>query len=169
MYKVILIISLVLFTSCSWIGFGQDEKPFVYVDKKDAILINDGDFANVCTVCASSLSDDFKTNHTARYEDSNYQYCSLHCFAKHLKLSKKIKNPKVIDVNSLKFIDVSKAYYVIDSDIESSKSDISKFAFSSLVDAREFQEENDGDVVNFYKALDVAREDFIEKSWYDIF
>ena len=75
----------------------------------------------------------------------------------------------VVDVNTLRFISVAKAYYVIDSDIETAKSEISKFAFSSLESAREFQKDNDGDVVNFYKALDIARQDFIEKSWYNIF
>lgn len=170
MYKIILISLTLLFTSCSWLGFTQESNiSFVYVDKKDVILINDGNFSNTCAVCDFKLSDNYKTNYIATYENIKYQYCSMHCFTEHLKSSKKIKNPKVVDINTLKFISVNKAYYVVDSDIDELKSDVSKFAFSSLEDAKEFQEKNDGDVVNFYKALDISREDFIEKSWYNIF
>ena len=54
----------------------------------------------------------------------------------------------------------AKAYYVVDSDIDGTKSKKSKYAFSSLEHAIEFQDKNDGDIVNFYKALDIAKEDF---------
>ena len=58
------------------------------------------------------------------------------------------------------FINAVKAYYVVDSDIDGTKSKKSKYAFSSLEDAILFQDENDGDIVNFYKALSISKEDF---------
>jgi len=189
MFKIIYItISLILFTGCSWLGLSEteiiiedetkevsccdwfsnsdNEKPFVYVEEKKAIFINN---LNVCNICKMKLNKSYKTNHISHDEENRYQYCSMYCFTFHLIKSKKLKNPKVVDVNSLKFIDVKEAFYVVDSDINEVKSYISKFAFSSLEEAKDFQDKNDGDVVNFYKALSISKEDFEEKSWYDFF
>ena len=74
-----------LFTACSGIAYSSDERAFSYVDEKYAVLINGGDYSNICAVCDTNLSEHYKTNHTATYEDVQYQYCSLHCFADHLR------------------------------------------------------------------------------------
>jgi len=160
MFKnIIFVIISLLFIGCSSKDVETKNRMFQSVDEKDAMLVQK-DNKNACTRCGMNLVMFYKTSHTATVEHKEYQYCSLHCLAEHLKQTKKLKNPKVVDIKSLKFINVSDAYYVVGSSKPATMSSSSKYAFSSLEYAKDFQDKFGGDIVNFYKALDIARGDF---------
>jgi len=134
-------------------------KMFQSVNQEEAMLVQEKDKTS-CARCGMNLIMFYKTNHCAIYDGKNYQYCSLHCFEDHLGEGIRVKNPKVVDVASLMFIDVMKAYYVVGSKKRATMSKVSKYAFLNESDAKEFQAQNGGEIMDFYKALEVAREDF---------
>lgn len=71
-----------------------------------------------------------------------------------------LKNPKVVDIVSLEFMDATKAYYVVGSKKSGTMSKVSKYAFKNKEDAQKFQNEFGGDIMDFYGALEVAKKDF---------
>jgi len=157
--KIVYLQILLLLSGCSPKKVDTKNRMFQSIDKTDAVFVQrDNKF--FCTRCGMDLAMFYKTNHIANIEHKRYQYCSIHCLAGHLKQTKKLKNPKVVDIKSLKFINVSDAYYVVGSVKPATMSSVSKYAFSSLELAKGFQNKYGGNIVNFYKALDVAREDF---------
>ena len=161
MYKTITysVIAL-LIIGCGSKDVEIQTRMFQSVDKEDAILVQKNETKTSCARCGMNLVKFYKTSHIASANNKKFQYCSIHCLAEHLKDSTKLKNPQVVDIGSLKFISVSKAYYVVGSDKRGTMSRVSKYAFSSLEMAKKFQDKYGGDVVDFYKALDIAREDF---------
>ena len=139
----------------------KEHKMFQTVAKKDAILLQKGEAKEHCSVCGMNLVMFYKTNHLATDENGNiHQYCSLHCFTDALRHGAELKNPEVVDVTSLKFIPVLEAYYVVGSKKSATMSSISKYAFKSLDDAKKFQKENGGDIVDFHSAWQSAKKDF---------
>ena len=135
-------------------------KMFQTVAKKDAILVQEGKNKNSCAICGMNLTKFYKTSHIVVHEDKPVQYCSLHCLADHLGEGVEVKNPKVVDVKSLKFIPVLEAYYVVGSDVHGTMSRVSKYAFQNLEDAKKFQKLHGGKIMDFYGALEKAKEDF---------
>jgi len=133
---------------------------FQSVDESEATLVQDGKNKNYCYRCGMDLVKYYKTSHSATHDDTVYQYCSIHCLEDHLGEGIMLKNPKVIDVSSLKFIDSTKAYYVVGSQKSGTMSKISKYAFASQEDAKKFQTEFGGEIMDFYKALEIAKKDF---------
>ena len=71
-----------------------------------------------------------------------------------------LKDIKVVDTNSLKFIDAKTAHYVIGSDKKGTMSMVSKYAFSNKTDAKAFAKENGGTVGTFEDAIKVTKKDF---------
>jgi len=139
----------------------KEHKMFQTVAKKDAILVQKGDKKEHCAICGMNLVMFYKTSHVAT--DSNgtaHQYCSLHCLADHLSQGAELENPQVVDVTSLKFIPVQEAYYVVGSKKRGTMSKVSKYAFKSLDDAKKFQAQNGGKIVDFYSAWQIAKKDF---------
>ena len=138
---------------------------FQSVNPNKATILQKGENANSCVVCGMKLPMFYKTNHAATLKDKTRQYCSLHCLAKDLKLKKlPLKDIKVVDTNSLKFIDASSAYYVVGSKKPATMSQISKYAFSSKKEAKEFAKKNGGRVVKFEDALNIALKDYQSKA-----
>ena len=135
-------------------------KPFQSVDEKEAILVQEGKDRKYCVRCGMKLSRYYKTSHKAKIGDKNYQYCSFHCLEDHLGEGVRLKNPEVVDVASLKFISVMDAYYVVGSSKKATMSRVSKYAFKSLADAKEFQKLYGGKIMNFNEARKVVQEDF---------
>ncbi len=135
-------------------------KMFQTVDPKDAILVQKGEGKNACVICGMNLTKFYKTSHIATYGDKEVQYCSIHCLEDHLNSGAEVKNPQVVDVTSLKFIPVLEAYYVVGSDLKGTMSRVSKYAFSSLEDAKAFQKKHGGEIMDFRAALEKAKEDF---------
>jgi len=133
---------------------------FQTVSKENATLIQSGKDNEYCGRCGMDLVKYYKTSHSATYEGKHYQYCSIHCLVDHLADGIELKNPEVVDVNSLKFISIANAVYVVDSNKRGTMSRISKYAFSNEKQAKEFKAKNSGEIMDFYEALEVAKKDF---------
>jgi hypothetical protein len=135
-------------------------KMFQSVAKEDAVLVQDNKNKMYCVRCGMNLIKFYKTGHAASEGTKKHQYCSIHCLEEHLGNGITLKNPKVVDVTSLKLISVADAHYVVGSKKRGTMSRVSKYAFSSLADAKKFQTENGGKIMDFSGALAKAKEDF---------
>ncbi|MCK5854157.1 MAG: nitrous oxide reductase accessory protein NosL, partial [Sulfurovaceae bacterium] len=71
-----------------------------------------------------------------------------------------LKNMKVVAIDTLKFIDVKDAIYVVGSDKSGTMSGLSKYAFEGRMSARRFAKENEGRIMKFDKAYEYALKDF---------
>lgn len=138
----------------------HSHKPFQSVDEKDAILVQDGKDKRYCKICGMDLVKYYKTSHIVETQEKKYQYCSIHCLEDHLGHGATFKNPMVVDVKSLKFIPVGKAHYVVGSKKRGTMSYVSKYAFENLDDAKKFQAEFGGKIMDFTEAREKAKEDF---------
>ena len=162
MFKIISFITLTMFM----FGCGPDKSPSVKssmyqsVNENEATLVQRGKDKRYCVICGMDLVKYYKTSHTSIHNDTHYQYCSIHCLEEHLGEGITLKNPKVVDVASLKLILVSKAYYVVGSKKRGTMSRKSKYAFSTKDDAQKFQTKYGGDIMDFKGAREVAQEDF---------
>ena len=168
MLKVISFVALCLFM----IGCSAEKKsgvtPHLYqsVTSNKAVLLQSGKNKRYCAMCGMDLVKYYKTNHAAIYKNKQYQYCSLHCLQDHLGKGVTLKNPMVVDVASLKFISVINAKYIVGSRKRGTMSHISKYAFSSMKDAKEFQKRFGGKIMDFNGARKKAQEDFNFKRKY---
>lgn len=133
---------------------------FQTVSENNATLLQKGKDKKYCYICGMNLVKFYKTNHAATDNGVVHQYCSLHCLAEHLSKGAELENPKVVDVQSLKFIPVQQAYYVVGSSKPATMSRVSKYAFKSLDDAKKFQSKFGGKIVDFYSAWQLAKKDF---------
>lgn len=120
------------------------------VPMNKATLVQEGDEKTFCPVCGMTLPMFYKTNHSATVGNKVKQYCSIHCMIedKQIKASD-LKNMKVVDNSTLKFIDVKDAYYVFGSKKPGTMSMISKYAFGTKEAALEFAKKNGGEVKSF--------------------
>lgn len=163
MREIIFAIGLVLLLSgCNSSNYTHNMyKPFQMVSEADAILVQSGKDKRYCYICGMDLVRFYKTSHTADSEDGkHFQYCSIHCLEDHLGQGVTLKNPKVVDVASLKFISIGMAHYVVGSKKRGTMSAVSKYAFKNIEDAKLFQEKNGGEVMDFIKAREIAQKDF---------
>jgi nitrous oxide reductase accessory protein NosL len=155
MFKVfVLTIALLSFL------YASDNKKFQSVSKQEVVLLQKGDNKNSCFKCGMNLTKFYKTSHASSIDKKVYQYCSIHCLADHLSDDLSLEDPKVVDVASLKFIDVRAAYYVVDSQVKGTMSRVSKYAFSKKENAQKFKTHNGGKIMNFFDALEMAKKDF---------
>ena len=128
---------------------------FQSVDPSKATLVGSGEGKEYCAVCGMNLVKFYKTNHVW----NGKQVASLHCLYE-LTEGKIPSDAQVVDTKNLNLIDVNKAFYVVGSKIKGTMSRNSKYAFSTEADAKEFQAENGGEIVNFAKAYESAGQDF---------
>lgn len=136
---------------------------FQSVTEDKAVLVQEGKNKRYCTRCGMDLVKFYKTSHVAEHNGKKYQYCSIHCVEDHLGEGITLENPKVVDVASLKLINVKDAFYVVDSKKRGTMSRISKYAFSSQSDAEKFQAKYGGEIMDFDAALEIAKKDFKHK------
>ena len=136
---------------------------FQSVDKSQATLFQKGKNRDKCVLCGMNLVKYYKTNHAAKLDGKNVQYCSIHCLTKAIKNGAELENPMVVDVKSLKFIPVTEAFYVVGSDVDGTMTKVSKYAFKSLSDAKSFQKKHGGKILDFYFAWQIAKKDFNSK------
>lgn len=130
---------------------------FQSVDMKKATIVQSGDTKMYCPTCGMTLPMFYKTNHAATNGNHTEQYCSLHCLAEtNMKNNNSLKDIKVVDVKSLKFIDASSAFYVVGSSKKGTMSMTSKYAFAKKEDAMAFADKFGGDVMNFEKTYALA-------------
>ncbi|SFV59870.1 hypothetical protein MNB_SV-12-1237 [hydrothermal vent metagenome] len=114
-----------------------------------------------CPECGMKLPLFYKTNHTATSNGKVKQYCSIHCLAEDKSIKKSnIKDIKVVAVDTLKFISVKDATYVVGSDVKGTMSSLSKYAFEGRMSARRFAKEHQGRVMSFDEAYEYALKDF---------
>jgi nitrous oxide reductase accessory protein NosL len=149
---------LILLFALFFTNLNADEM-FQTVEPKDATLVKTDSSKEFCNVCGMHLTKYYKTNHVTEFKNGHKeQYCSLHCQSQiHRDYENKIKEIKVVDTNSLKFIDATKAFYVVGSSKKGTMSPISKYAFSTKDEALKFQKEFGGDIHTFSESLDIAK------------
>jgi len=158
----ILILSSLIYAGNMGEGKGNNQgkkqmKMFQSVPMGKATIVQDGKAKMFCPTCGMTLPMFYKTNHSATHKGHTAQYCSIHCLAEEkIKNKAKLTNIKVVDVTSLKFIDVSKATYVVGSSKKGTMSMKSKYAFASKEDAKAFAKYFGGKVTNFEGAYKVA-------------
>ena len=134
---------------------------FQAVPKDKATLLQSGKDKTDCITCGMKLPMFYKTNHASHLNGKDRQYCSIHCLAEEKNIKNMpIKDFRVVDVKSLKFIDATKAFYVVGSKKSATMSKISKYAFENKKDAVVFSKRYGGKVVNFEEALKTAMKDF---------
>jgi len=132
-------------------------KMFQSVPMAKATIVQDTKAKMYCPTCGMTLPMFYKTNHAAKRGNHTEQYCSLHCLAEEkIKNKAKLSNLRVVDVKSLKFIDVSKATYVVGSKKKGTMTMKSKYAFASKSDATAFSKKFGGEVTDFDGAYKVA-------------
>jgi hypothetical protein len=140
---------------------GNKNTRFQTVDKKDFIALQEGENRLNCPECGMKLPMFFKTNHAATSNGKVKQYCSIHCLADDKKNHKsQLSNMKVVAVDTLKFIDVKDAIYVVGSEKKGTMSGLSKYAFEGRMSAKRFAQENQGKVMSFDEAYAYALKDF---------
>ena len=133
----------------------------VPVDK--ALLLQKGNEKKFCPVCGMNLPMFYKTNHAADANGKVKQYCSIHCLVEDIELNHTpLKNIKVVDTHSLKFIDATKAFYVVGSTKKGTMSMVSKYAFAKKTEAEKFAKKYGGKVMNFKEAYMTAKKDFAD-------
>jgi len=135
-------------------------KMFQMVPADKATILQEGNAKMFCPECGMALPMFYKTNHAATVDGKDKQYCSIHCVVEDIKKGSKLTDIKVVDVNSLKFIDANKAFYVVGSSKKGTMTMVSKYAFASRVNAEAFAKENGGEVVDYAGAYKAAEADF---------
>jgi copper chaperone NosL len=157
---------VLLFSGCaekgSHHGHMHSKQMFQSVTDEDAILVQEGKDKRYCIKCGMDLVKFYKTSHASVSEDgkTHYQYCSIHCLEDHLGEGINLKNPQVVDVDTLKLIPVNEAFYVVGSSKRGTMSKVSKYAFGTKEGAEKFQKQYGGEVMDFNAAREKAKEDF---------
>jgi len=137
---------------------GQKMDNFRAVPLKEAQILQKGPAKLFCPKCGMSLPMFYKSNHAAKIDGKVMQFCSMHCLVEAMQSAKKISDIKVVDNTTLKFIPVSKAWYVVGSSKPATMSKISKYAFGTKEAALKFAKKFGGKVMRFKEALEIAKE-----------
>jgi nitrous oxide reductase accessory protein NosL len=137
----------------------------VPVEKAD--IYQTGDDKMYCPNCGMYIPKFYKTSHMAKLKDGSVrQYCSIYCLVEESEITtlrgKKdtIESIMVVDAETLKYIDVKKAYYVVGSKKGGTMTMVSKYAFGNKKSAENFAKKNGGQVMDFDGAYKVALTDF---------
>ena len=139
----------------------QSFKRFQSVAVEKTTMLQIGVDRHACPLCGMKLPMFYKTNHSATSNGKVKQYCSIHCLVDDKKNKKsELKNMKVVAIDTLKFIDVNDAIYVVGSDKSGTMSSLSKYAFEGRMSARRFAKEYEGQIMKFDKAYEYALKDF---------
>jgi len=156
-----LTLSVVLSAQADAPKTGMKHKMFQSVPVDKATILQKGDAKMFCPECGMTLPMFYKTNHAAEVDGKVKQYCSIHCLVEDREINHKdLKNIRVVDVQTLKFIPVEKAHYVVGSDVKGTMSMVSKYAFGTKEAAEAFAKEHGGKVTDFKGAYEVAKKDF---------
>ncbi len=147
MLKKIFLTLLLIFTLVN-------AEPFSKQASIEPVLVQKGAKKMWCGICGMNLKMFYKTSYIA----GDKQYCSIRCLVADMKNSKiDLDSVKVIDAKTQKPILAKDAYFVIGSDIQGTMSRVSKLAFKSKSDAKEFIKEHGGKLASFQEALKEAK------------
>lgn len=126
------------------------EMDFRVVPASKAKIIQEGKAAMFCPVCGMNLPMYYRTNHASEHEGKIHQYCSIHCMSEEAMVANTaIKNPQVIDNDTLTFIPAKSAYYVVGSKKPGTMSAVSKYAFGKQESAKAFAKEFGGELMRY--------------------
>ncbi|MEA3372996.1 MAG: nitrous oxide reductase accessory protein NosL [Campylobacterota bacterium] len=138
-------------------GFAQAAM-FQSVVPEKAELLQSGKGKLYCPNCGMNLVKFYKTSHAMKQKDGSiHQYCSIHCLAE--ANDEITPDTKVVDVNTLKFIDAFTATYVVGSSKKGTMTMNSKYAFTTKAEAEAFAKANGGKVMGFAEAVQLAADD----------
>ena len=137
---------------------------FQSVKMSEAQLLQEGQQKMFCPSCGMNLPMFYKTNHSADVDGKTHQFCSIHCLAETMSKGKKVEHIQVVDNSSLKFIDASKAWYVVGSQKAGTMSKVSKYAFATKEDAQKFAKANSGKVMNFNATLALVKKSLTKET-----
>ncbi len=125
-------------------------KMYRMVPKGKATLLQDGKNKAYCPTCGMTLPMFYKTNHAAKHNGHDKQYCSIVCLVEDAVINgTKLTNFRVVDNSTLKFIDSKDAYFVVGSKMPGTMSVVSKYAFGTKSAADKFASANGGKVMKF--------------------
>ena len=134
---------------------------FQSVAMEEATMLQTGEAKNACPECGMKLPMFYKSNHAAVSNGKQKQYCSIHCLVDDKMNNKSdVIDMKVVAVDTLKFIDVKDAIYVVGSEVKGTMSGLSKYAFEGRMSAKRFAMENQGQIMTFEEAYEYAKKDF---------
>lgn len=156
MKKVILIlVGLSLFLSAG---------NFRAVPMSKAQIHQSGKGKMFCSVCGMTLHLFYRTNHTAKVNGKTHQYCSIHCMLQEaMTKGIKVTDPKVVDNDTLKFISVKDAYYVVGSSKPGTMSLVSKYAFGKETSAKAFMKKFGGKIMRFKAISKIVKRGLIKE------
>lgn len=133
-------------------------KNFRAVPVEKAELLQDGEGKNFGPVCGMTLSSFYKTNHAAKHNGKDMQYCSIHCMVEDIEVNgKELTDFKAVDNVSLKFKDSNSLYFVVGSKKPGTMSVVSKYAFSEKEAAQKFAKEFGGEIMTFKEVYAVTK------------
>lgn len=136
-------------------------KNFRAVPFAKAQILQDGETKMFCSKCGMTLPMFYKTNHAATVDGKVQQFCSMYCLIEAMNSAKDVKDIKVVDNSTLKFIPADKAWYVVGSSKPATMAaKVSKYAFGTKEAADKFAKEFGGKVMPFKDALAIAKKDY---------
>lgn len=157
----VAVIGLVFASSLIVVNADKVMKMFQTVSPSEATLVQTSKTKKFCPICGMTLPMFYKTNHSAIHDEETKQYCSIHCVVEDNEINKSdLKDIKVVDVTSLKFISASKATYVVGSKKKGTMSMVSKYAFAEKSDAEKFAKAFGGNTMSYNEAYTEAKKDF---------
>ncbi|MBU1658969.1 nitrous oxide reductase accessory protein NosL [bacterium] len=156
--KIVIFITILLFASLS-LSAGT----FTKSASSEPVLVQKGDEKHWCCVCGMNLKMFYKTSHASKSDDDTHrQYCSMRCLAVDMDTHPiDVNEIQVVDASTQKLIKAKTAFYVLGSTVEGTMSKVSKFAFASQSDAKNFVKEYKGQIVDFESALKNAKESLV--------
>lgn len=123
-----------------------------------AQILQKGEGKMYCPVCGMTLPMHYKTNHAAKHNGKDLQYCSIHCAAEDKEVNgKNLTNFKAVDNETLKFKDSKDMFFVVGSNKPGTMSPVSKYGFGTKAAAQDFASQFGGEVMSFEKTYAVAK------------
>ena len=122
-------------------------EPFSKMATVEPVLVQKGDKKMWCSICGMNLKMFYKTSYIA----GDKQYCSVRCLVADDMKNHNIDfdKVKVIDAKNQKPILAKDAIFVVGSDVKGTMSRVSKLAFSTKTDAKEFIKAHGGKITTF--------------------
>jgi len=158
-----IIASILILSSLVYAGNMNDGKAkkqmkmFQSVPMDKAVILQDGKAKMYCPSCGMTLPMFYRTNHAATVNGHTKQYCSIHCLSEDkMKNGADVKDIKVVDNKTLKFIDANSATYVVGSSKKGTMTMKSKYAFAKKKDAQKFADKFGGKIMKFKGANKIA-------------
>ena len=151
--KFILVMIIISFSSVI------QAEGFVKKATNMPVLAQEGKNKHWCPICGMKIGMFYKTSHFSQLEnDKKRQYCSIRCLAVDNEKNMIKKNSiKVVDAKTEKQIDAQTAIYVLGSRVPGTMSKVSKLAFSSIKDAKDFQSKYGGKILSFDETFKMAQ------------